>query len=436
MASDSLGLSEREVARINAVLSGPEPARLTWWRLWIAGEERAFTDLSWDADAGSYGMSLRATVRGSKGFIDRSALGRVVELEIIVDGIPVERFTGDLLSAVEAATGASGGANSGGWLVQAASRGDALPEKEIKTRLSWDQAPPHLILFDALNRAGYTGQVTVETVEQPKITLSLGTAFSATDSLVDPLDAVAAEVPAYEFFDVPGDGHDAFLRKAPEDLGEPDFVFDAARLEGFKPERAEPRVAWVGVRREKEQPPLTEDPWEVLARAPVPGSKADDDTIEWIDTTDRSASAAENAWQTARDRAAELAERHRVSFVGPEHPLLRRGSGAWVRQKGADAAGPFSKVWAVYLDTLSGALPRKRTTYAGDCAVVDVRREPKREPVPLPATAGVARPAWGADHLGDLYGDDSFVYEDENGDLWATEDAPITETAEGELAFV
>lgn len=434
------GFSEREIARIHAVLSGPEPGRLTWWRLWIAGEERAFTDLSWDAPADNFGMAMRAVVRGPEGFADRSALGREAILEILVDGIPAERFTGTLSSAV--AQRAATGRLTGGWEVVAASRGDALEEKELKTRLSFDAAAPSDPVRQALGLAGYTGRISVEPVEKPPFTRKDATGFSATDSPADVLDGVGAEVPSYEFWDVPGDGHEAFLRKAPEDLGEPAFVFDAALLEGFRPIREEPRVAWVGVRRQKENPPVNEEPWEILARAPVPGSKADEDTVEWIETSDRSSEADVNAWQTARDRAQEISRRSTVSFVGPEHPLLRRGSAVWVREETEDAEGPVVLTWAVYLETLGGQLPRKRTTYSGACAVVGSERPPKVEPLPAPATPGVGRPAWGADHLGDYYGDDARFFEDENGDIWATSSAtssagaPVSENAEGEYEFV
>jgi len=427
------GLSEREVVRINAVLSGPEPGRLTWWRLWVAGSERAFTDLSWDAPADNFGMALRAVVRRPEGFADRSALGKEVSLEVLVDGIPVERFTGTLSAAV--AQRSASGRMTGGWEVVAASRGDALEEKELKTRLSFDAAAPSDPVRQALGLAGYTGRISVEPVEAPPFTRKDATGFSATDSPADLLDSVGAEVPAYEFWDVPGDGHEAFLRKAPEDLGEPAFVFDAARLEGFRPAREEPRVAWVGVRRQKENPPANEEPWEVLARAPVPGSKADEDTIEWIETSDRSARADANALQTARDRAQEISRRTKVSFVGPEHPLLRRGSPVWVREETEDAAGPVVLTWAVYLETLGGQLPRKRTTYSGACAAVGSERPPRVEPLPAPATPGVGAPLWGLDHL--AYGRiaEGLYTIDEGGYLVPSEEVPMTRDAEGYYAY-
>lgn len=382
-------VSEREAEIIDAAVAGPAPGAATWWRLWIWDELSTFSELGWDAAGDVRGMALRARVAQDRGFSDRSALGQEVALEIVVAGVAVERFTGTLSSAEPAKTRSGSAGAVGGWDVVAATRGDSLAEKALGEYTSWDSAPPHDVVRHALGRAGYTGPVRVEEVEEPPITAKEQYAFSATSSVDEELAAVEAAVPALETWDVPGDGHDAFLATAPEEISEPDFVFDASRLEGFAPRREEPRVAWVAVRRQVEPPDPLGDPWKELVRLPVPGSAADEDTVEWIDSDDRSADAVENALQACRDRVAELTNPAPVSFTGPEHPLLVRGSGIWVRERGADALGAFVRTWGVYLRTLSGALPKKRTRYEGPCALVSEVREIRREEPQPPATPGV-----------------------------------------------
>lgn len=385
-----MSVTERQAEAINRAVAGREPGRLTAGRLWVGGVPVVYSELGWDAVGSNYGMALRATVRNPGGTLDlarRAALKAEVVFEEVVAGISVERFTGTLSNAAEAR--APSGRPSGSWQIVAATRGDSIEEKELGELVSWDQAPPHLLVKDALGRCGYTGPVRVEEVEEPEISLKGSASLPSSASPADEFAAVEAEVPAYEFFDVPGDGHDAFLRTPPAEIVEPAFVFDASRLSGWLPVREEPRVAWVAVRRSVEPPEPLEDPYEELARLPVPGSMADPDTVEWIDSSDRSAFAVERAFQTCRDRAAELADYTPVAFTGPVHPLLSRGSGVWVVERGTDHAGAYRQTWAVYLHTLKGTHPSKKTTYEGLAALLAEVREPRRVAPMPPATPGV-----------------------------------------------
>ena len=414
-------VSERDAERIHEILRGPEPGRLTWWQVWVGGEIYAVASCERDAAEGSYGLTLRASVRG---MVPEAAVGGDVIYDLVVDGISVRRFTGKLLSAVPSRGRAL-------TEVRAASSGGALPDLQLGSRVSWDQAEPSLAVADALGRAGHEGQVRVESVAAPRFTRKDAEAYSALQSPAEVLEAVSSEIPAFEFWDTAFDGHEAFLRRPLEEAPEPEFAFDARKLENFVAERVEPTASWVVVYRRKEILKAGEDPYEVLARAPVPGSSAPDDAIERIESTDRTASAILNAHQTARDRAAEISERYRMSFTGPLHPLLERGSYVAVFLSGEDAAGRYVKTWSLYLTGITDALPRKRAAYSGEARVSEVAREPVPEPRPLGATGGAVLPAWGIDAAGFGFIEDGRYVLDEDGYLIPLEEVPMVQDAEG-----
>lgn len=389
-----MSVSAAERAHVEEILRGEEPGRFTWWRLLIGGEEFSqFASCEWEASPGVYGLVLRATVRKP---IPDALREERVRLDIVIDGIPSVVFTGKIF-AIE----------SSGSLIpfQAASSGHFLAGFELGARLVFDAAPPWQAVREALGKGDYEGLVEVEPVDSPKFTRTGSQALSATNSPAELLEQVGSEVP-YEFFDTPQDGHEAFLRRAPADFSEPEFTFEVGKnvkKEEFSAEPRESAVAEVVVIRQKAAALPTEDPWEVLARVAVPGSKAPKGTVEKIQTSDYSADGPRNALQTAYDRALELANRHRVSFTGPVHPFLRRGKPIGVIEPGEDRIGRYRRTWLVVLDTYVGALPRKRMAYAGEAIRLSTIYEARPEESPLAGVAGVAHPLVGRNHLNLFY---------------------------------
>lgn len=407
-----MGLTRREKDRVEEILGGDAAfvGQKQSLRL-IAGTgermeeltERVPTDSdagAWVADAEGPAITLDVDVWGR---IPEELEGEPVTLEVITEGIAVRQFTGTLLRPQIGKTTSK---------LQAASSGFWLQKILLLESVSYTGVRPDLVVGDALGRAPYAGPVEVQRVDRPLIVRSGDEAFRLTDALDDVLEAVQEEVP-YVFHDTPHDGSEATLAKRLSEGGEPAWTFEVGRdvdAEDFSPERQGDSYFEVIVTRQGED---SAAPVEILARVPVPGSKAPPGAVLNIESSDQSASASASALSTAYDEAHGAAYgRYRASVTVPYiQPFLRRGRFVAMQEGGSEETvrwgetltRRYTRTWMCLLDSVGGSIPSKRGTYGGMMEVVGKVREPVVLPPPPTASGGVFFPLLGWDWLGRAY---------------------------------
>lgn len=378
----SLG-SERLHSLIEDTLSRPDArnaARSIGWNLYIGDE-----DYSDRVKGGGY-----VTEDGPAMVLDLDVAGMVSEmgeavLSWTVAGIPVTAFTGELSEArYEAATGLS--------TLKAATGGEALERTELGERVEYGGVNPSTAIHDALLRAsGYRqGLVEVDTIETPKFTRQAQDAYSATDFAADIIEGVTGENERVVIYDTATGGARAFLEPNLAAAPEPVWTFEVGvdvRRDDFEDGREDDKYREVIVRRQIEDAPPGTDPWEVLARVEVEGSRAAFGTVMRIDVSDGDLGSA---FSQAHDAAS--AQAYRIGGISWKatyvHPLLERGDVVAVVNPGKDERGEYRERWLCVLDRAHCSEMRtKQGEYGGEGRVVATER-PRVAPAPLAGLSG------------------------------------------------
>lgn len=364
----SLG-SERLHKQIEDVLGGRDAARRTGWRLYLNGE-----DYSERVKEGGYetedGPAIVLDIDVG-GFLPESIEGEEAYMEWLVDGIPVSAFTGVIADVI-------GGPVS---TVRGASPGEALPRIELGSRVEYGGVNPSTAMNDALLRVERysAGMVRVERVERLKFHRQGRDAYSATDFAGDIIESVQTDIPRLVHYDTSDGGCRAFLAPNLADMPEPVWTFEVGRdvkKEDFEDGREEDLYREVIVRRPVSNPAVGADPWEVLSRVEVAGSKAPLGTIKRIDVSDE-ATDLSPFFQQAHDEATSQAYRiGRISWTAVYvHPLLERGDVAAIMVPRKDSLGEYVERWLCVLDdACCPEVRRKRGRYGGIGRVVETTR--------------------------------------------------------------
>lgn len=384
----------------------------TGWRLVVADTDltERIASLEWGTDEGP-AIVLDADVVGELG---ASLENERVMLDLVYDtssgAYAVRQFTGWLLRPVHGTPLSKAQAASSGYWLQRMPLGEHTP---------YTAAAPDLVMADALGRAPYSGAVEVEPVGMPLFTRVGSEAFRKTDSLDNVVESVQQEVP-YVLYDTPTDGCDVLLERSLAEGGDPEWTFEVGRdihAEDFSPERQGESFAEVWVARQIEGAEDGQDPVEILASVPVPGSKAPDGAVMIVESSDYSSGAVAAAISTAYDEASAIAYgRYAASFpTAYVQPFLRRSSIVAVREPGRDGRGRYTRTWMCLLSEIGGTLPEKRGRYGGVMEVVGREYEPVVLSPPERASGAALFPAWGVDWLHRPYFSDSLPWVREDG---------------------
>lgn len=371
----SLG-SERLHRRIEEVLTRRDAARNIGWRLLIGGEDftRRVKDGGYTTEDGP-AIALDIDVAG---VVSESLEGEEAVLEWIVDNIPVPAFTGTVTDVIGGALIST---------VQGATPGEAIERTELGDYLAYGGANPSTVIHDALSRVtGYQqGLVRISPIQRPKFRRQDSDAYSATDFVGDIVEAVQEENPRLVYYDSADGGCDVFIEPNLAHMPEPVWTFEVGvniKREDFEDGREDDKYRHVIVRRAVVAPVAGTDPWVVLARVEVEGSRAPVGTVLRIDVTDDD---LEGAFAQAHEAAQAQAYRiGRISWIATYvHPLLERGDVVAVINPGKDALGPYRERWLCVLDRAScSEVRRKRGIYEGEARVMETIRV-RKTPTPL-----------------------------------------------------
>lgn len=383
--------SERARRALEDALSGRDAARRMRWHLYIGGEDYSerLKDGGYTTEDG-LAMMLDLDVAG---MLSESLEGEEVLLEWVVDGVSVYGFTGTLMRVRYNAA-------SGRTVLTGASAGEVIERTELGERIEYGGVNPSTAIHDALTRvSGYRqALVRIQTVESPKFYRQNRDAYSATDFAGNIVEAVQSESPRLALYDSADGGCRALVSPNLADMPEPVWTFEVGRdvrREDFESGRDDDLYREVVVRRPVANPAVGVDPWTVLARIEVAGSRAPAGTVERVDVSD-DATNLEAFFRQAHEAAQAHSYRiGPISWISTYvHPLLERGDVVAVMVPGKDEHGKYRERWLCVLDdACCPDVRRKRGRYGGEARVVATERE-RRTPALLGGlTPGVVPPS-------------------------------------------
>jgi hypothetical protein len=378
-------VSERRHARVEEALRSEAAASLTTYELTIGGEDYTGRIDEVVIDASDVALLVDVTLDGK---LPDSAQGRTVSLDVLIDDVPVRRFTGRALRPERHALYTDlRGASAGYWLERV----------KLNEKLSFSGRAPELICYEMLHRvpAYEFGLVRVDPLPVPAIKResTLGEGFEPSASVMDVLEAVNAEV-EIDARDTTRGGHRVRRKPTLEEAASPVWEFVVGRdidPENFSHEREEDEYHDVAVYR------ATDSGDEELARVAVPDSLAPKGATLYHQISDESASAHTNARQTAYDLASRLKYgRHKFSATLEfAHVLLERGDPIAFRERTDEG----ETVWIALVGEYKEHYPARRMELGGRMVVLSREEaEPEEEEAPEPSLA-LATPPLGYDWL-------------------------------------
>lgn len=407
MSVATVGEQERQEAE--RILRGPQPTSRTAWSLEIGRrrytDERRVRNLtrSEDDDQGA-AVVCDATVAGN---LPMDTEFKTMKLTVRVGEYETTRFIGECESPVS-----QGGQSS----IIAHTAGYWLDKSKVNEKYSIIGMEPERVAFDMLNRAPYDKafiKVHPSSLPLQRAVDETGlSTYPPFTSLAEPLAEVASSA-MYVFRDTSLNGVNATISRAkPPNAGEWNFDLGPDELILNDQMEEEGKYSRVIVFR----PDTTEASGGQIVRLTspmkVPGSKAPDNAWLWIEVSDDSTRALQNALIRARievDRMTGLRKRGEwVSrFI---NPYLTRGSGISISQRDYDDEGYYLREWIGEIVGIDEDYASMTQTFRADLLLVSENRLDAPLPPRARRSFSFRRPRLGADQGGRFYLDDTLPF--------------------------
>ena len=414
-------MSEVERRRIEAALARSSAARDA-----DQPDEGAF---SWDLRVGNRRFSRDRRVRRLERVDDDSAgvavalhstiAGRLppeleyeeVTLDVKVAGRRIRRFRGEAEEPLKQGTSTALSAHTAGWWL------DKIKLRSYYTILD---KRPHDAARELLFRAPYNKAFArIEQVASPKVRVGVTSTGAAAAgeagwpefaSPADPMQALSAQV-GYVWRDIGLNGPTARVPTAYP--GEAEWEFELGPGELVEaPAQREYDGKWrsVVIFRTDDRGRVN----KLTLPMAVPGSRAQEDAILYIEVTDNTAAAEVAALQRCRDEVEKMTGWRRRGEWSRRgiNPFLDRGSSVVLTHRDWDDDGFYSRRWAAELTGVRDDYIADKQDFAGEMVLLSETRLPP----PRPTTRGrtfasfAARPLMGGDSLGRFYLEDSLPF--------------------------